>query len=478
MAKRKRKVVLLGAKGFQRTTEGVQVDCFLWSQIAKIKNIRDYDTVILDLLPLSTKGTRQAVAWKKFVGLLDFHSAVDILMNGGMIIVVGDPRFSINIEEKDKNTKERKKAEKQKVKSFLEWTGVDFAWDSKPGDTILFQDDYDHRRFTDYVAKLVNWEYSLAQCKLNEETLSQRFNLSYIRKKDWEIHLNEDFFCYNRYKNALAFLLRLQYREHAYGGPRVLESFGPLIFLPKINLPEDDTLQLILSSICGIETDLPEPEWLREFVAPGQKIIDEEITRIEAELQNKFDSLSKSNREREECRKCLKLLYEREYALEPVVQDILRGLGAHVEDPEEKNKEDGWIVVKVGDTTYEGVLEIKSTRSDQFGEDGRKQLLDWIDRGRTLREKNYKGIFIGNSAVDKPMKERAWAFSDSWTKAAELSGICAMKTENLYVIYLLKSRGVIDLDSFWSELFETNGIFDMTKYWEMLAPKDEKPSES
>lgn len=173
----------------------------------------------------------------------------------------------------------------------------------------------------------------------------------------------------------------------------------------------------------------------------------------------------------------MKLLYEREYALEPVARDILRGLGAHVEDPAEKNKEDGWIVVKVTDTTYEGVLEIKSTRSDQFGEDGRKQPLDWIDRGRTLRGKNYKGIFIGNSAVDKPMKERSWAFNDSWTKAAELSGICAMKTEDLYVIYLLKSRGEIDLDSFWKELFGTSGIFDMTKHWEMLSPKDEKSSE-
>ena len=313
MAKRKLKVVLVGAKGFQRKTEGIQVDCFLWSQITKIKNIRDYDTVIFDLLPLSTTEKRQAVAWQKFEGLLDFHSAVDILWNGGMIIVVGDPRFSIDTGEKDKNTKENKKAEDRKVKSFLDWTGVDFAWDSEPGDTVQFQNDYDHRHFTDYVDKLVNWEYSLAQCKLNEETAGQRFNLSH---KDYEIHLDKDFFCYNRYRNALAFLLRLQYRERTYDGSRVLESFGSLIFLPKINLPEDDALQLILSNICGIETDLPEPEWLKGFLVPGQKSIDEEITRIEAELQNKFANLSKANLEREECRKCLKLLYEREYALD------------------------------------------------------------------------------------------------------------------------------------------------------------------
>lgn len=253
MVKRKQKVVLIGAKGFQRTTGGVQVDCFLWSQIAKIKNIRDYDTVILDLIPLSTSESRQSIAWKKFADLFDFHSTADILVNGGMIIVVGDPRFSIDPEKKDKYTKNTRKAEDRKSKLFTEWTGVDFVWDSEPGDTVLFQDDYDHRRFTDYVAKLVKWEYSLAQCRLNEDTIGQHFNLAYIRNKECEIHLKKDFFCYNRYKNALAFLLRLQYCEYTRRSMRVLESYGPLIFLPAITLAEDDTLQLILSSICGIE---------------------------------------------------------------------------------------------------------------------------------------------------------------------------------------------------------------------------------
>ena len=185
-----------------------------------------------------------------------------------------------------------------------------------------------------------------------------------------------------------------------------------------------------------------------------------------------MDNRKQAQEEKEKCRRCLKLLYEREYELEPVVRDALRGFGAHVEDPSEPNKEDGWISVKVGDKLYEGVLEIKSTKSDQFDERGRKQVLDWIDRGRTLRQKNYKGIFIGNSAVDKPFHERPWAFSDSWSKAAELSGICAIKTEDLYVIHLLYLRGEINTDQFFEDVFNTNGILDMKKYREMLVPKE------
>ena len=142
----------------------------------------------------------------------------------------------------------------------------------------------------------------------------------------------------------------------------------------------------------------------------------------------------------------------------------MRSLGAHVEDPSEPGKEDGWIVVSFGEKNYEGVLEIKSTKSDQFNEDGRKQLLDWIDRGIRLREKKYKGIFIGNSAVDKPLKERPWAFSDSWQKSSKLSEICAIKTEDLYTIYLLKQSGKLDIEKFWKTLFETDGIFDIKQF--------------
>lgn len=470
MATRKHKVILIGAKGYQRTAEGLQVDCFLWSEIAHVSNIRDYDIIILDILPLEDESSKEEVKWEHFCSLLDFHGTMDVLLNGGEIIVIGDPRFRINLKQKQE--KREKDIKESMALEFLSWTGIDFIWDSDPGDTVIFQNDYSHRRYSEYVNKLSRWDYSLASCRLNTETLSSRFNLKYIEKQDGDIYLSKDLFCCNRYKHGLALALQYQFRKREYGGWRVAEQYGPIVILPKIALTEDETIQIVLTEICGIATNLPEPEWLSELLAPGQKAIDDEITRIKGEIENTFDRFQKAKDQRQECRKCLKLLYEREFALEPVVRDIFRGLGAHVEDPEEKNKEDGWIVVKVGDSINEGVLEIKSTKSDSFSEEGRKQLLDWIDRGRTLRRKNYKGIFIGNSAVDKPYKERPWAFSDSWSKAAELSGVCALKTEDLYVIHLLNARGKLDLDQFWKDLFETNGIFNMRKYWDALAPKE------
>jgi hypothetical protein len=465
MAGRPYKVILIGAEGYEGAQEGFRVECSSWPEIVKIKNVRDYDTIVLSLLPLRDEKVRSSVPWPEFLTLLDFRSAMDVLINDGEIIVVGDPRFYVPIgtnQEKEKPAL---------TLPFLWWTGIEFVWDPESGDTIHFEDDYQHRQYVEYIKNLRRWNYSLNQFTQDRGKLKERFNIEALRKGNMEISIEFDKFCYNRYQNALAFVLSYQLVREGRERGEVIKKFGPLIFLPEVSLSDDEAIQIVLRDIRGIQMSLPEPDWLKGFSAPGQTAIDEEIRRIGTEVQTNIERLKTAQDRREGCRKCLKLLYEREQALEPVVRDILRGFGAHVEDPTEKNKEDGWIVVKVGETTFEGVLEVKSTRSDTFGEEGRKQLLDWIDRGRTLRQKNYKGIFIGNSAVDKPLKERPWAFSDSWTKAAELSMICAMKTENLYDIYLLTARGMINIDEFWRDLFGTNGIFEMKKYWELLAPK-------
>jgi len=469
MPKRIRKVALIGAKGYEHSADGLRVDCFTWSKLNKINNIRDFDTIVVSLLGLKDEKDRETIDWNEFSSLFRFSSTMDILLHKGTIIVLGDPRFSVKI----KKTLERNKEDFITTKPFLGWTGIEFFWDSEPGDTIIFKSDYKHRDYEEYISKLQRWRYSLNSCNLDKECIAKYFNLDYFSKKNWEISLYQDYFCCNRYENALAFTLRYQYVAYGSRETGVLESFGSLIFLPEISLSEDETIQIVLRDICGIEARLPEPEWLVRYVAPGQKAVDEKIGKIEDEIQKQLDTLKQAKEERDQCRRCLKLLYEREYELEPVVRDILRGFGAHVEDPSEPNKEDGWISIKLGDKLYEGVLEIKSTKSDEFDEGGRKQLLDWIDRGRTLRQKNYKGIFIGNSAVDKPVYERPWAFSDSWSKAAELSAVCAIKTEDLYVIHLLKSKGEINTDQFWEDVFNTNGILDMKKYLEMLAPKED-----
>jgi hypothetical protein len=444
---------MLGCKGYQRNADDIMVDCFSWNEVTKIKNIRDYDILIINLLSLSS--TKPKLDGDVIFEYLNIASTLEIIRNNGEIIIIGDPRFEIEVTD-------QKNKDKKVTKPFLRWTGIDFFWDNSPGDTKTFTDDYRHTCFENYISHLKDWKYSLHGLRIDKDRMVGFYNKEFFFEKGYKLDIKKDDFCYNRYKNAVAFSLQIGIFTERQDEELLL--YGPIHFLPKIDKNEDETIQIVLQDLCGIEVELPEPEWLKGYNAPGQEKIDKKIEQVTLDISNNSQDLKRAKDEREKIRTCLKLLYEREYALEPAVRNILRALGAHVEDPSEQGKEDGWIVVSLNGKNYEGVLEIKSTRSDQFTEDGRKQILDWIDRGIRMREKKYKGIFIGNSAVDKPVNERPWAFSDSWQKSAKLSEICAVKTEDLYVVYLLKQEGKLDIDKFWKTLFETNGIFDIKPF--------------
>jgi hypothetical protein len=109
-----KKILLIGAKGYDRAKEGLRLDCMPWDKLPKISNVRDYDVLIINLLSISTEADRQKVDWKKFNELLDFRAASDILAHEGKIVVLGDPRFEIPTR-KTSGTKE-----------FLNWTGATF----------------------------------------------------------------------------------------------------------------------------------------------------------------------------------------------------------------------------------------------------------------------------------------------------------------------------------------------------------------
>jgi len=453
MSNRQRKIMLIGATGYNRSDDEIKIDCFEWKEIQKIKNIKDYDVLIFDLLKLDTEDARKIIKWKHFISMLKFETLKTIMRSNGVIIVIGDPRFNI-IEEIARKDEGSKQIINSNIVKFLDWTGLDFYWDNKPGTTTFIRCDYNHTEFREYLKYLKDWKYSLSTVEISKEVEESFNNAEYNIKNNLEISIKRNELCQNRYYNSLAFELRYQTLENVrtYNSSvtkKLKWSFGPMIFLPKIKLNEDDTLLLILEDVCNIEMELPEPKWLKQYSAPGQAEIDKKIKEIETKSKKLSNQLEVEESKRENVR-----------------------MGAQVEEPKENNKEDGWIKVNIEGKTYEGVLEIKSTKSIQFGEEGIRQLLDWISRGKLLRKKKYKGIFIGNNAISIPPDKRPNAFSDGWVKSAELSEICAIKSEELYYIYLLNSRNKINLNLFWEELFNTNGIFNMKSFLNKIGYKE------
>ena len=388
---------------------------------------------------------------------------MSLMHTNGQILLIGDPRFNIMFKHDLPKQSKGKNTDIIKV-PFLYWTGINWYWDPEPGESIIQSSDPDHIRYHNYISHICGWKYSLEGCSIAEDKVGEYFDIASLKNDRVKLTLQKHFFCTNRYNNGIAFSIRYAYEYIDRHHVKRQDAFGEMIFLPEITLNEEETLNIVLHDLCGVTVSEKEPDWTRGIIAPGQQKIDHIIESIEFGIESLETRLRKAESLRKDARMYLKLLYETGFGLESIVMATLEMLGASVEYPSEKNVEDGWICINIDNKKYEGVLEIKGTKSDTFSEAGRKQVTDWVNRGISLRQKKYQGIFIGNSANQKPLSERSWPFSDSWEKAAVLSEICALRTQDLYTIYLLHHEKILDTAQFWSDLFMTNGIFDITPY--------------
>lgn len=465
---RQKKIALIGKKGYEYSSSEARVECFPWDRLKKVPNLADYDVVLLDLLSLSGVEILDYATFRK---MLDVRIAQEVLgKTSGVIFVLGDPRFRAEWQSGDGVRSE----------PFLAWTGVEFEWDARSGDTVERSYDAERGSYKPFADKLTGWDYSLVGCRPDIEEVAKVWNVKTMREQGQQPTAMVREICTNSYGNALVFSVahgvdrytsgvhssRLNSRETVY-------LSNPIIFLPESALSEDEALEFILRDLCSVDVSAPEPEWVSEFVVPGQEKVDSQIAELRSRIEEMIEEHDRKVEKRAEVREPLKLLYESGMALEEAVWAVLEALGAEVERPEERTNEDGWIVVQVGDETFEGVLEIKGVKGGHFNLEGLRQITDWIERGMTFREKRYFGIFVGNSAIKNPPWRRIWPFNHNWARQAEMRGYAGIRSEDLYVLYLLDQTSRLDRDQFWRELFSTKGPFDMRAYRERLTDVEE-----
>lgn len=377
----KTKILLLGATGYDASNEEQTLRSIAWTTEI-FPNPRDFDVVIISVLDVKP----EEVNWLKFHELFHSRATRDILYNKGKIVVIGDPRFRIPPVYDN--------GIPGMTCPFLDWTGLDFEWDNHTGDTMTFSKEKRHQSYREFSDQIRSWKYSLASCTAKSKTAPVS-----KPKKDHYEQVGIDGWLTNRYQLNIAFDVWLSYGQDVYinqyrGSEFLPEKMGGIVFLPPLEITPDETIRMVLRNICGFDAKVKEPEWVVDMLAPGQTDIDKKINSVSLQIEALQESMTKLRADREHARICLKLLYEREFVLEPIVLSILAALGAQVEEPSVKNKEDGWITVTVSNSVFEGVLEIKSTRKDHFTEDGRKQTVDWVQKGISEREKKYKGIFL------------------------------------------------------------------------------------
>lgn len=457
------KIAIIGASGYRTETEDRKIVSFPWDKLAGIKNLADYDTIILNLLSVNP----MAIDSVAFSSALNLQTMKDVLMNEGKFIVVGDPRFMVPSNPTDKAGGSER--------PFLYWAGMKFHWDGHPGDTVEFHGFIGHplirssrrdfSRYESYVKQLKTWKYSLRGVEPDFDALGEVLDLPLIKEREQEIEVALFGFATNRYDCNLAFsaniLLCRTVRTYSSTSTERVIEFSPIVFLPATTLTEDEALRLILRDVCQVSLEQPAPEWVEQMTAPGQEQVDKDIEAIRSEVTSLIDQWKAAEDRRADIRRPLRLLYDGGDSLEEAVRDMFRRLGAQVEDPADPGKEDGWLTVEIDGKPAEAVLEVKGTEKSQFPEAGLRQLMEWKNRGMQLRQKKYKGIFIGNNAWEVPLDQRPKRpFSNQWIKTAELAEVAAILSSDLYKAYALYQLGQLDTSEFWRRLFATNGVFD------------------
>lgn len=471
---RQKKIALIGAAGYGYGSSEVRVECFRWDRLKKVSNLADYDVVILNLLSLNDPRRLDVGAFRK---MLDVRIAQQVLRKSDSgIFVLGDPRFRVECHSNGAKHEE----------PFLTWTGIGFSWDGRPGDTVELTYEASRGPFKTFADKLSQWNYSLVECRPDEDEYAKVWNVAFLQERGEQPEVVVNKICKNSYGNALIFSVAhaVEHRSSdsftaRYGAKETVSLSNPILFLPENDFSEEEVLEFVLRDLCGVDVSAPEPEWVSEYIAPGQEEVDREIAKLEAHIEKLIADRNSKVEKRDKVRKPLKLLYETGAALEEAVRSVLVELGAEVEMPEgDRTKEDGWVTVRLDDEIFEGVLEIKGVKSKHFSLEGLRQLTDWIERGRTYRRKTYTGIFVGNSFRENPPRYRIWPFNNNWVEQAEMRGYAAIRTEDLYTLYLLDRTGRLDRDKFWRSLFSTKGPFNMRPYLNELTDKEKGQMES
>lgn len=238
-----------------------------------------------------------------------------------------------------------------------------------------------HGSFKPFADKLVRWSYSLARCQPQDEEFAKVWDVEAMQERGQQPSVVVNKICENSYGNALVFsvihaLDRPTYSSYSADSNETVPLSNPILFLPHSEFSEEEVLEFVLRDLGGVDVSAPEPEWVTDFVVPGQQEVDSEIVDLSNQIRKLGDEYERKVEERRKVREPLTLLYETGPALEESVRSVLEALGGEVEQPEDPTKKDGWVAVRVADEVLEGVLEGKGIKNRHFDWEGLRQRTD------------------------------------------------------------------------------------------------------
>jgi len=426
-----KRVVVLGSDSHPGVTAS-----FEWHDVSNTFNIADYECAILDLTPLADKEYGGA-----HHGNVPAAASVARLLfsQGGEIVIIGVP-YGLGVLQRIL----------PKCPTYSVASGQEF--------TLTNQD------FAFYLNEVSHWDYHFELMLQSASEVDSVFRDTIFHgSKVQNVELMRDPICLTRYNSEIAVQLRLKYTiDSPPEGLRDVLS-GPLIWLPPpTKITSHAAIELLLRERYGIGAEKTEPEWIEPFRLPNQIPIEERISAIAAEIQQLQIEQEEEQRRLAEERKYLKLLYENGTPLEVIVRNSFGYLGAQVDVPEDRTREDARIKDAEGrDYTVEIKGPSKSASVMHV-----RQAADWVTRAKAEKVWGGKGILIVNAYGDDDPDDRDPAFPNTVAEAAARLKIALMTTIDLYNAVVALQEGTFDQTRFWRIINEREGICDFPEWGE------------
>ncbi len=322
-----RRILVLGSANHTR-----RVTAYEWDKLPKNLNVADFDTVIMDFTCLQNGVFAAGINLDL---LPDYRQFARLVFSGDSeVIAIGSPKFRLG--------------NNPYVDSYW-WLPFEPLFVYEEGETVRnIGKDFEFyfalvRHWSFYLHANVRKDYLVGDYAAVANPHANAISLTST------ISLAE-----NRAERPIGFaissgLLRGGYR---------LKSSGAIYWLPEpTEASTAEAIDLVLRERYGLRFETVPPDWIADFSLPAQSPIAEEISKCESAIHQTFAQLKSARERLTTASRFQKLLYEQgEDMLEPIVRDALRELGASVDDPKQRGREDGRLVDSFA---RNGMLEVK-----------------------------------------------------------------------------------------------------------------------
>jgi len=435
-----RKYLLISGETSRLINEEWSLDRFAWKEAYQIKNLSDYDAVVLNLEALAFQRERESLHPDITAMVFSAASWRQILRGGGRIILVGDlecvvpgrPEMPQNLQAEHLG----KLIDSRKDRRPLEYR------------RIRRSDEDSEKRIYAYMDQVTDWSYSLSHLDL-----TQAF-AALLQKGQSLFDCHVVFHGVTSFSTALAVTIGI-ICDHGPSMITLLPSSGR-------GYEADDIF--VLREWLDVYSTVPPPKWVDSLTLPMQPELEKRIEAKTKEWEALRLDIETDQSALEDHKRWYRLLFDDGFGLEEIVKEAFGALGATVEKMS-KEKDDYRLTVQGYPTA---LMEVKGTHNAKFPIGVLRQLSGWIDEAESAAGISFKGIFVGNADRNEPPAVRGPLFESNGESFARIKQFTVLRTTDLYCLRMLAELQLLDNQKLWSELFGCSGSFNASAYWKQL----------